>query len=386
MFCSISLDRVDDVMRVLISAESFLPRTNGVANSVIQVSRELRSRNIPAMIIAPDSFQADHFEGTPVHRVRSFEIPGVHDVDIAFASTNSIEKAIWEFNPTVAHLASPMVLGRQVLQVTDKLDVPSVAVFQTHLSGFADHYRLASVSFIADNIIRKIHKQATLTLAPSQASREYLETLDVRSARIWGRGVDLGLFSPAMRNEHFRAEHAMNKPLVGFVGRLAPEKNVRILAKLAKGDDVQVIVIGDGPDRQALMDLMPGAHFTGKLHGSALATAMASLDVLVASGELETFCQVIQEAMASGVPVVAPETGGPRDLIVHEETGLFYAPGDMGGMQNQVHRLLADELLRARVISNGLSQVANRGWGKLTGELIDHYRSVSHRLGIREAA
>ena len=373
-------------MRVLISAESFLPRTNGVANSVVQVSRELRARKIPTMIIAPDSYQADHFEGTPVHRVRSFEIPGVHDVDIAFASTNSIEKAVWKFRPTVAHLASPMILGRQVLQVTDKMDVPSVAVFQTHLSGFADHYRLASVSFIADNIIRKIHKQATLTLAPSQASREYLETLDVPGARIWGRGVDLGQFSPSMRNEHFRAAHSMDKPLIGFVGRLAPEKNVRILAGLAKSDDVQVVVIGDGPERAELMDLMPGAHFTGKLHGSALASAMASLDVIVASGELETFCQVIQEAMASGVPVVAPETGGPRDLIVQDKTGLFYAPGDMTGMQSQVQRLLTDEVLRARIIANGLSQVANRGWGKLTDELVHHYRSVSHRLGLREAA
>ena len=90
--------------------------------------------------------------------------------------------------------------------------------------------------------------------------------------------------------------------------------------------------------------------------------------------------------MASGVPVVAPETGGPRDLIVQDKTGLFYAPGDMTGMQSQVQRLLTDEVLRARIIANGLSQVANRGWGKLTDELVHHYRSVSHRLGLREAA
>ena len=373
-------------MRVLISAESFLPRTNGVANSVVQVSRELRKREIPAMIIAPDTFAGDNFEGTPVHRVRSFEIPGVHDVDIAFASTNSIEKAIWDFQPTVTHLASPMVLGRQVLQVTDKLDIPSIAVFQTHLSGFADHYRLASVSFIADNIIRKIHKQATLTLAPSMASQEYLSTLEVRDVRIWGRGVDLGLFSPEMRSEYFRTEHALDLPLVGFVGRLAPEKNVRILADLARSNEVQVVVIGDGPDRQELMDLMPSAHFTGKLHGADLAQAIASLDVLVASGELETFCQVIQEGMASGVPVVAPETGGPRDLITHGETGMFYRPGDKHGMRQQVERILTDEPLRTNVIANGLRQVSQRSWSTLTDELVQHYRSVSHRLGIREAA
>jgi len=373
-------------MRVAISAESFLPRTNGVANSVVQVTRELNKLKIPTLIIAPDSYESDNFEGTPVHRVRSFEIPGVHDVDIAFPSTNSLEKVLWEFQPTVAHLASPMVLGRQVLHAAQNLDIPSVAVFQTHISGYADHYRLGTVSFLADNVIRGIHKQATMTLAPSQSSREYLESIDIRAVELWGRGVDRAKFSADFRSELLRANYAPDKPLIGFVGRLAPEKNVKILAELSRNTNVQVVVIGDGPDRLNLMQAMPGAIFTGRLHDEELAAAIASLDVLVAAGELETFCQVIQEGMASGVPVVAPRIGGPRDLIEHEQTGMFYAPGDRDDMEHQVTRLLTEADLRSRIITNGLHQVAERSWDKLTKDLLRHYRRVSHRSGLRESA
>ncbi|MEI7453291.1 MAG: glycosyltransferase family 1 protein [Actinomycetes bacterium] len=373
-------------MRVAISAESFLPRTNGVANSVAQVARQLAKHKIPTLIIAPDSYEKDHFEGTPVHRVRSFEIPGVHDVDIAFPSTNSLEKVLWDFQPTVAHLASPMVLGRQVLHAAQNLDIPSVAIFQTHISGYADHYKLGTVSFLADNVIRGIHKQATLNLAPSQYAREYLESIEVRAVELWGRGVDREKFSPSLRSELLRLNYAPNKPLVGFVGRLAPEKNISILTNLSRQNNLKVVVIGDGPDRLDLMRAMPDAVFAGRLHDAELATAIASLDVLVASGELETFCQVIQEGMASGVPVVAPFIGGPRDLIQHEQTGMFYEPGNQQDMERQVQRLLSESELRNQIIHNGLLQVAERSWEKLTIDLMRHYRRVSHRSGLRESA
>ena len=131
---------------------------------------------------------------------------------------------------------------------------------------------------------------------------------------------------------------------------------------------------------------MPDAIFTGRLHDEELATAIASLDVLVAAGELETFCQVIQEGMASGVPVVAPFIGGPRDLIEHEQTGLFYEPGNQHDMERQVQRILSEPELRNRIIRNGLHQVAGRSWEKLTIDLLQHYEGVSQGAGLLKTA
>lgn len=374
-------------MRVAIAAESFSPRVNGVANSVAQVARELCKRSIPCLIIAPDSYPTDDFEGAPVHRVRSFELPGVHDVDIAVTRTSHMTQVLEEFSASVVHLASPMVLGRKVLNAARALHIPTVAVFQTHISGFANHYRLGSASFLADTVIRRIHQHADLTLAPSQASAKYLHDLQIERVRLWGRGVDLDQFSTrACKDSPLIPARTRGLPRIGFVGRLAPEKNVHILAELAASTAVEVLVVGDGPSRDDLQHLMPKAHFTGRLVGADLAAAFSSLDVLVASGELETFCQVIQEGMASGVPVVAPNIGGPVDLIDHGRTGMLYEPGNRLAMQSHVWQLLENAPLRDSIVQTALLQVAQRSWQQLTDELIEHYWDASIGSRMNAAA
>ena len=365
-------------MRIAIAAESFLPRANGVSNSVVQVSRHLRRRGIPCLIIAPDSYPDDHFEGTPVHRVRSVEIPGVHDVDITVSSGQAMREIIEGFGATSVHLASPFVLGWQALTGAQLADVPVIAAFQTHISGFAHHYGFSPVAFLADSVVRRIHRNAQLNLAPSRDSVDYLRGLGISRIATWGRGVDLSQFDPALRSTELRSSwNAGDRKVVGFVGRLAPEKNAHLLAGFARNRDLSVVIVGDGPNRHTLEKQMPQATFTGRLTGRDLAAAIASMDVLVAPGELETFCQVVQEGMASGVPVVAPSIGGPRDLIEHEITGLLYRPGSSDDMSAQVSRLLSDELLHARVSKAAHSWVQGRTWEALGDQLIEHHRQVT---------
>lgn len=365
-------------VRIAISAESFLPRTNGVANSVAHVARSLRHLGHDCLIIAPDTFPGRDFEGMPVHRVRSVQIPGVHDVDIAVTSTAKMSAELEAFNPDVVHLASPFVLGRQVLAAARANGIPAVAIYQTHVAGFAHHYGLSGVSFLADSIVRAVHRSADLTLAPSRQCVDYLTGLGVPRIRLWGRGVDLARFSPTRRSRELRDRWSPDgRPVVGFVGRLAPEKGVHMLAGLAASDEVRVVIVGDGPMRGELARLMPQAVFMDRLLGDDLVTAVASMDVLVAPGELETFCQVVQEGMASGVPVVAPAIGGPLDLVEHGETGLLYPPGDRLALEDHVRRVVTDEVLAARLRRNGLEQVSTKSWLAITNELLGHYSDVT---------
>ncbi len=146
---------------------------------------------------------------------------------------------------------------------------------------------------------------------------ENLEAHRIPRVFKWGRGVDITGFAPSARDERLRAAWSPDgKPIVGFVGRLAPEKHVERLAALAGRDDAAAGGGGRrrGP-RQARTSPASTATFTGELHGAALAAAYASMDVFVHPGEHETFCQAVQEAMASGLPVIAPDAGGPRDLV-----------------------------------------------------------------------
>ena len=270
--------RRNENMRIAIAAESFLPRANGVSNSVVQVSRHLRKRGIAGLIIAPDSYPHDEFEGTPVHRVRSVEIPGVHDVDIVLSSAQAMREVIEDFGATSVHLASPFVLGWQALSGAQLAGVPVVSAFQTHISGFAHHYGFSPVAFLADSVVRRIHRNSRLNLAPSRDSVDYLRGLGISRIATWGRGVDLGRFDPKQRSASLRESWNIgDRKVVGFVGRLAPEKNAHLLARFADSSATAVVIVGDGPSRISLERLMPKATFTGRLTGVDLATAVASM-------------------------------------------------------------------------------------------------------------
>lgn len=130
--------------------------------------------------------------------------------------------------------------------------------------------------------------------------------------------------------------------IVGYVGRVAGDKRVPMLAHLADIPEVRLVVVGDGPAAARLRTALPDAVLTGFLGGDELSRMYASLDVFVYTGADETFCQAIQEAMASGVPVVAPAAGGPLDLVEPERTGLLYDPDSATGFRAAVTRLAAD--------------------------------------------
>lgn len=357
-------------------AESFLPRVNGVSNTVRQVVARLRAQGRECIVIAPDFCRDDYVEGVPVIRVKSLQLPGVPDVDVAFGRAAPIAGILDEFGASVVHLASPFILGARAQSAADSLGIPTVAVFQTDVAGFARHYRLGPLTGIADAMIGRIHRRATMTLAPSRSSAAYLHGLGVHRIRSWGRGVDMRLFRPEARCMQLRARLGGSLPLVGYVGRLAPEKRVEALLPLAHRTDMRLVIVGDGPEQAFLRRAMPHAFFLGRLTGPELAAAMASLDVLVAPGELETFCQVIQEAMACGVPVVAPAVGGPLDLIEHGRDGLLYPPGDDRALVAAVEQLVGSSALRLRISQAGRARVSLRSWDALTDELIGHYEHV----------
>ena len=363
-------------MRVAVVSESALTRTNGVTNSVRHVVSGLRNLGHECLIVGPgpDSWRISP-HGSEV-RIPARRLPGLPEVDVAIGRVTPLARILATFQPDVIHLASPFLLGTRAAMAAHELGIPTIAVFQTDVAGFARHYRLSHLRAFADAIIRQVHRRATLTLSPSQAATHYLESLGIRRIRTWSRGVDHNLFRPQARNPSLHLTWGRGRPVVGYVGRLAAEKQVHMMRALSQRSDITVVIIGDGPERASLARAMPRAAFVGRLEGRGLATAIATLDVLVAPGEHETFCQVIQEAMASGVPVVAPAVGGPLDLINDAITGYLYPPGDGASMEIIVDRLLSNPNGRERIVRNALLSVAGRSWTALVRQLIEHYQEA----------
>ncbi|GGM52838.1 GDP-mannose-dependent alpha-mannosyltransferase [Longimycelium tulufanense] len=371
-------------MRVAIVTESFLPQVNGVTNSVLRVLEHLRRAGHHALVVAPGAGPDEH-EGFPVARVPALDLPVVDSLPIG-VPTRKVLTAMAGFRPDVVHLASPFVVGARGVSVARKLGVPAVAVYQTDVAGFASSYGLGLTARAAWRWTRRLHSLADRTLAPSTWAADALRAHGVPRVHRWGRGVDTVRFHPDRRSAALRSELAPNgELLVGYVGRLAPEKQVHKLAALAHEPGTRLVVVGDGPDTNQLRRLLPNAAFLGFRGGDELATAYASLDVFVHTGPHETFCQTVQEALSSGLPVVAPDAGGPRDLVRPGHTGFLFPPGDEDALRNTV-RALRDAELRTRLGMAARRSVLNRTWPAVCAELMRHYAEVIAGSAQRAAA
>ncbi|GGD30022.1 glycosyltransferase family 4 protein [Nocardioides daphniae] len=363
-------------MRVVIVTESFFPQVNGVTNSVRHVVDRLLATGHQPLVIAPGPGPSA-YRNVPVVRVRSMALPRYASFPVGLPDP-VVERTMAEFRPDVVHLASPIALGAIGLKAAQRLGIPTVAIYQTDISGFAKQYGLRAEPAIS-RWVGRIHRRADRTLAPSTVSMDQLRGMGVGDLHRWGRGVDLDLFSPARRCDDLREKWTRgdrNQVVIGYVGRLAAEKQVRRLAALGDLPGTRLVVVGDGPERALLGRALPGARFTGMLGGEDLARAFASLDVFVHTGEAETFCQTVQEAQASGVPVVAPAAGGPLDLVDHGRTGLLYTPGSGASLRRSVERLTDDAELRSRLGSAGCDAVSRRSWADVVDELVQHYAAV----------
>ncbi|HSM66231.1 MAG TPA: glycosyltransferase family 1 protein [Ilumatobacteraceae bacterium] len=370
-------------LKVVIVAESFLPAVNGVTNSVVRIVDELTRAGHECVVIAPGPGSAE-VHGTPVIRVRAFDLPRYGDMRIGLPTANTTA-LLRRVAPDVVHLAAPAMLGAAAAISARRLGIPSVAVYQTDLAGFAGRHRLGAARGLIWRWVSWVHRQADLTLAPSTAAMWALRHRGVTDVARWARGVDLARFSPAHRDDDIRAAlladvtphpSGVDPVVVGYVGRLAPEKQVDRLRPLVDRPGVRVVVVGDGPDRAALERSLRGAAFLGLRHGSELAMLYASLDVFVHTGLDETFCQSVQEALASGVPVVAPASGGPIDLVHHGRNGFLWCPDAPESLVGAVDELIESPMLRARLGAAARTSVLARPWSALTTELVGHYRSV----------
>jgi phosphatidylinositol alpha 1,6-mannosyltransferase len=365
-------------MRVAIVTESFPPVFNGVANSVVRVLDTLKAEGHEAIVIAPTT-PGKYFNGFRTHRVPSLPL-----FQFQLGLPNPVvSKILDDFKPDVVHAASPVLLGAQAVAWADRNQVPAVAIFQTDIAAYAERYGFKLLRPMVDRMMANFHSGATINLAPTTEVRDYLVRLGLSNVEVWGRGVDLELFHPQRKStavvSELRKEFAPNgQRIVGFVGRLAPEKQVDRFAELFTIPNTTFVIVGDGPERLSLEQKFRGAdvHFVGKHSGEDLANHYASFDAFVHFGAEETFGQTIQEAQAAGVPVIAPYAGGPKFLIETGVSGYLVDHLIPNGFTPVLADLLADDELMARIGEGGRRKVLDKSWAANNAKLLEFYASA----------
>jgi phosphatidylinositol alpha 1,6-mannosyltransferase len=375
-------------VKIVIVTESFLPQLNGVTNSVIRVARHQRDLGHDVSIIAPTRPQPE-FEGIPVHIVPSIPLVKFAVGIPSLALINLLDR----IGPDLIHVASPFALGAQAIAHAQRNSIASVAVYQTDISGYLHRYGMAVAKPMVDRFVTSTHNAATLTLVPTPTAKNALAELGVTNLAVWGRGVDLDGFHPNNRFTDdvadFRRTHApRGEQIIGYVGRLAAEKQVDRFRELTNIANTRCVLIGDGPDRARLEGILASdsVTFLGSLNGRELQTAYAAMDVFVHFGTEETFGQTIQEAQAAGLPVVAPRSGGPVHLIDSGVDGVLFDVDVTDSPRVAVQNLINDAELRSRMGEAGRRRVLGKSWEAVNDELTHHYDTARSRVERRALA
>lgn len=391
----------NDTRRVQIFSESALPLANGVARSVKQILKGFHELGYEAEAVTPKPLPEDKaYDGYHVRSVSSLRAPG-HDFRYGNPSAGKVRSLIDAFKPELVYVASPTwQLGKAAVRGAREHNLPVVSAYQTDVAQYA--HRLAQtkadqligreVKWLRDGAgesfetlfgrqIARIHNKSTLTLAPSQPAMDRLESfgVDMSRVRLWGRGVDTELFTPdrkaseTVQTQRAAWSHDGTRPIVGYVGRLAPEKRVDRL-KILEETNAQVVIVGGGSmEHQLKKELGSFALFTGELTGDALADAYASFDMFVHTGTNETFGQAPQEAMATGLPVIGPASGGILERVEDGVTGLLYHPESDRELLEAIQKLIADTALANAMGQAGYEKVKANTWSGAVGKLVEYF-------------
>ncbi len=322
-------------MRLTLITETYAPQVNGVSRTLGQLVLHMVEAGDSVQVVHPD--YGETVDAAEHLTARSISLPWYKDVRLPVPPFRSISRRIDAFGPDIVHIATEATLGLATLHHARARQYPVVSSFHTNWDHYSAHYRISFARGLVWRYLRWFHARTIETYVPSRPTITDLEARGFRDVVLWPRGVEAGLFRPDReRRESIRTSLGFNPGdvVIGHVSRLAPEKNVGFLADALAivGEarpSARFLFVGDGPERAGLERRMgPNARFAGYRSGDDLADHYAAADIFAFASLTETFGNVVLEAMAAGLPVVAVRAGGVSDIVRQGRTGLLVEPGD----------------------------------------------------------
>ncbi|MGC1550790.1 MAG: glycosyltransferase family 1 protein [Rhodanobacter sp.] len=323
-------------MRIGIVSETYPPEINGVALTVHSLATGLAARGHSIDLIRPRQPQPHVDEpGIETMTTRGAALPRYPGLRFGLPAGRALRKHWTQQRPDAIYVATEGPLGWSALRAAGHLQIPMATGFHTRFDSYAAHYGVGWLTPVVRRHLRRFHSRAAATLVPTTALAEELNSLGVNNARLLRRAVDTQLFHPRMRDLSLREQWGVeaDTPVVLYVGRIAPEKNLELAVEAFKSIQQHIptaryVWVGDGPARAALQAAHPDFIFTGVKRGEALAQHYASADLFPFPSLSETFGNVILEALAAGLPVVAYDEGAAREHLHDGINGYRIASGN----------------------------------------------------------
>lgn len=369
-------------MKIALFSEVFLPKIDGITNRLRHTLECLETSGHECLVFAPDT-ALPRLGATRVVRIPSLPFPPHPGVRIALPDARVATSLAW-FRPDVVHAVCPALLGVMGIAAARAFRLPIVASYHTDFPRYLEGYGLGFAEHAIWPLIRRVHGAAHVNLCPSRFTRDELEAHGISNVGLWRGGVDAERFHPEKRSAAMRTRLSNGRPegpLLLYVGRLSPEKNLARFAEILEGvPEAQLALVGDGPARPALERTLARfaaegrIHFAGFLRGEELAEAFASGDVFVMPSKTETLGFAVLEAMASGLPVVAARAGGLPDIVCHEENGYLYDPDQPREAAEAIRQILESRGQRRLYARLARKTAEGASWSAETRRLLEAYR------------
>jgi len=337
-------------MRIGIVSETYPPEINGVALTVHSLAAGLAARGHQVDLIRPRQSQPHHDEpGIDVLNVRGAALPRYPGLRFGLPAGRTLRQHWRQQRPDAIYVATEGPLGWSAVRTAARLGIPISSGFHTRFDSYANHYGLGLLTPLVRGYLRRFHQRAAATLVPTDALAQELHTMGICNARLLRRAVDTQLFHPNQRNDRLRDSWGVDAatPVVLYVGRIAPEKNLELAVQAFRAIQQRVpqaryVWVGDGPARAALETAHPDFIFAGVQRDEALARHYASADLFPFPSLSETFGNVILEALAAGLPVVAYAEGAAREHLIDGVNGHCIESGNTSAFIDAAARLASN--------------------------------------------
>ncbi|MFM1891229.1 MAG: hypothetical protein RLZ44_306 [Pseudomonadota bacterium] len=373
-------------LRLAVVTETYPPEINGVANTLHQMVAGLGQRGHRLLLIRPGQAQAaDPRRAATVREefTGGLPLPGYPGLQLGLPAGRRIRRLWQQFQPQAAYIATEGPLGRSALAVARTMGVPALTGMHTNFDQYSRHYGVGLLSPLIQHYLRQFHNRSAGTLAPTREMADTLLQHGFRNIHTWPRGVDAELFDPQRRDPALRASWGADAgaPVVLYVGRIAPEKNVDLALQAFHAIQTRLprarfVVVGDGPARERLQQACPEAVFTGAKVGEELARHYASGDLFLFPSLTETFGNVVLEAMASGLAVLAYDTAAARELIADGANGRVCAPGEATAFVQLAVQLACEPPALAQLGAAARATALAHAWPAIIARLETLFRTL----------
>lgn len=384
-------------MRIALFADVLRENLDGVTHTLYNIIERVPKDNFEFLFITPYPPSEKVKLPFPVIVCRYIKMPLYGDYPLGFPYYDKkLEQALENFKPDIVHFTTPSFVGRYARNYAKRNGIPLVSTYHTHFPMYVSYYFkylpfLNFLGLIVPYILRYYYNRCDLVYVPTKPVLEDLAQSGIERKRmtIWGRGIDMKLYNPRMRDDRYiDGLCGPGTVRILFVSRLYWLKDISTIVKIYRQinkthPNVKFVITGDGPQRRWMEKRMPDAVFTGKKINKDLSRIYASCDIFLFPSITETFGNVVLEALASGLPVVAAAKGGPAGIVVDGETGFLVEPKNIGAFCEKIGRLVDDDRLRKKMSLRSIRYGQSQKWDSLCDTLYRSYEKLI--LEYREA-